>query len=154
MGRVTAQQKESSYSFSGDVKEVKCWRWCWWWGENHCDVTDLSNSSTEYWRTFCLSSVFIVLPSYQSVRWGGVQEIDGQRDTYRWSWLDFLILARPTYNEQGWQLFCDWGRQIKPFFVFTGDTDSCLFFFSLIFNYSLLCPYGHRMLTFSTTADK
>jgi hypothetical protein len=60
--RETAQQKESTYSLSGDVEEVRYWRWCWWWVENHCAVTEPCDSNTEHWRTFCLNSVFIVLP--------------------------------------------------------------------------------------------
>jgi hypothetical protein len=60
------------------VKRWDCWRW--WWGENHCVVTDPCDSNTEYWRTFCLSSVLIVLPSYPGEKEGG-QERDGQRHT-------------------------------------------------------------------------
>jgi hypothetical protein len=82
-GRKTAQPKESTYPFSGDVEEVKCWRWCWWWGKNHCLVTDPCDSNTEYWRTSCLGSVFMVLTSYQPLEWGpGGQEIDSQRGPY------------------------------------------------------------------------
>ncbi len=55
---------------------------------------------------------------------GGGQEIDGQCNTYGLSLLDFQILARPTHSEQGLQLLCDWGRRIKLFFVFTGDTQT------------------------------
>jgi hypothetical protein len=55
---------------------------------------------------------------------GGVGwlEMDNQCDTYRQSQPDFQIPARLTNNEQDLQLFFDWGRQIKPIFIFTGDT--------------------------------
>jgi hypothetical protein len=107
-------KKDSPYSFSGDVEEVRCWRWCWWWGEHNCAVTNPCNSKTEYRRTFCLNSVFIVLPLYQPVRSGRGQEMDSQHDTYRLSQLDLQLLTGPTCNEVGLQLFCVWGRLIKP----------------------------------------
>jgi hypothetical protein len=44
-GRVMAQQKESTYSFSGDRGEML--RWCRWWGENHCVVTALCDNNDE-----------------------------------------------------------------------------------------------------------
>ncbi len=41
--------KKSTYSFSGDDEEVRCWRWSWWWVENYCAVTDLCDSNIDYW---------------------------------------------------------------------------------------------------------
>jgi hypothetical protein len=104
---------------------VKCWRWCWWWGEKHCAITDPCDSNTECCGTFCLRSVFIVLPSHQPVRCEG-----GGR---KWAVNTILIDGRswipapswtppPTYMEHGLQLFCDWQRWIKPIFVLTGNT--------------------------------
>ncbi len=117
-------KKESSYSFIGNVEEVRRWLWCWWWSENYCTVTEpwYNNTEyTEYWRTFFPDSIFIVLPSWQRMRCGGKgQQIDGQHDTCRQSQLDLQLLARPQYNGQSLQplqLFCDWESWIKADFL-------------------------------------
>jgi hypothetical protein len=54
--------------------------------------------------------------------WGGGQEMNSQHYSYRWLGLDSQLLAGPTNSEQGFKLFCDWGRQIT-IFVFTADTE-------------------------------
>jgi hypothetical protein len=69
--------------------------------------------------------IYVALPSYQKISVGGGQEINSQLDTYRRSQLGQLP-AGPPYCRTGFtkpvQLFCDWGRQIKPIFVIYGDT--------------------------------
>jgi hypothetical protein len=55
--------------------------------------------------------------------------MNGQCNTYVWSQPDFQLLAGPAFNEQGLQLFFDWGRQITPLFIFTRDTTTVFIVF-------------------------
>ncbi len=82
---------------------------------------DVENEADDEVRTTVLSQIRVtatlitdepfVWPSINSSplvsasepRGGGGQEIDGQRDTNWWLYLDFQLLHRPPYNEQGLQ---------------------------------------------------
>ncbi len=120
-GQIDCPTKRVNLFFHRGCWRGKSWRWYRWWGESHHAITDLCDSNTEYWRTFCLSAVFIVLPSYQPVRCGG-GGID-KFNTFKLSQLGFQLLARPAYNGQGFQLLCDRVRRIKPIFVITSNTE-------------------------------
>jgi hypothetical protein len=123
---------------------MKWWDYCsWWWcSENHSESQ--ASDSSEYWRTFCLISEFIirfchqnssdnhqegvwvwVLSSHQLCEGGGTG-IRWSSWDYRWSLLDLQLPAKPAYNDiskLGFQLVCDWRWRNKSwFFIHPGDT--------------------------------
>ncbi len=87
-----------------------------------CSHGSMWQSNTEYWRTFCLGSAFIVFPSYQQVEWGGGggQEMDSQHDIN-----DQAGFPDPSHTHIQWTGFTIilWlERWLKPFFVFSSST--------------------------------
>ncbi len=86
----------------------------------------------QHWVLKDLLSEFSIYSSPLISQWGVVQEgqeMNGQSDTYMWSQPDFQLLAGPAFNEQGLKLIFDWGRQITPLFIFTGDTTTVFIVF-------------------------
>ncbi len=128
----------SSYGLLGD--SVKQW---WWWGENYA-VTDPNNSNTEYWNSFCLSSIFIVFPWYHpdECGGGGEQEIYSQRDTYRRSRLDFKFKPDPHLMKQGllYKYFETWEDE-QSRFLFYYQYTSCFSSIPLFIYYCSTTSY-------------
>ncbi len=123
--------KKSQLTLSQGVdEERRCHRQCWWWwGENQC-ITELGVSNTMYWEIVPWDLVYIALPSYRKRNVGrGWQDIDGQLDTYPWSWLSFCSQANLHTPEQGFQNLHEFftiifwlGKKYKAVFFIYGDT--------------------------------
>jgi hypothetical protein len=120
-GQGDSPTKESTYFSRGILKR--------WDVEDEVKTTVLS----QIHATVFIHSSHLITASEVQGGGGTGNTVDGQLDTYRRSQLDSQILAKPTYNEQGLQLFCNWGRQIKLISAFAGNSTtliSCALSFS------------------------